>query len=135
MSKRLEDLLAKTKGYQMTPEEREEQRQSWARGQLALTRYERALRTGRVYTLENWSTCTSCGPFSAPEVCTVRLQGHRVEDGQNVVTSAIKSAHGREVTTRSGSVYRLGKPDAEWIAWLAERGIPFDPARPVKVRT
>ena len=87
--------------------------------------------------LENWSVVVD-DPFRAPETGGQCLAGNtygdpRRADGTHVVTSPVVSVNGALVTTRSGSVYRLGEASAEYVAWLAEYGIPFDPANPVRV--
>ena len=33
-----------------------------------------------------------------------------------------------------GSKFRLVDPDPEYLAWLKERGIPFDPEHPFKLK-
>lgn len=87
--------------------------------------------------LRNWSAKHCDGQaFEAPEI---RDHFHLVgnvdgrEDDDPVFTSLVVKAEGRLVTTRSGSVYELGKPDHEYLAWLAEHGKTIDLDQPVKV--
>ena len=62
--------------------------------------------------LENWSVQADPDPYKAPEmkssVLVGEVHGHPTyEDGSVITTSPIKSSDGWEVTTHSGSVYRL----------------------------
>lgn len=50
-----------------------------------------------------------------------------------VRTSRMVAAKGRLVSTRSGSVYELGAPRAEYLEWLASRGLAFDEGQPIKI--
>lgn len=54
-------------------------------------------------------------------------------DGKTITTSRIVSVAGREITTKSGSVYLLGEPDPEWLTYLESIGKPYDPAQPIRV--
>lgn len=63
------------------------------------------------------------------------VYGHpRKANGETVKTSPIVSVDGLHVLTNSGSLYLLGAPRAEWIEWMRENNIAFDPADPIKVR-
>ena len=95
--------------------------------------------------LEEWSvTKRNPSPWTAPEVGPAYLQGKvynhpKYDDGEQIVTSRIMaSAHysamnGHEVKCGSRT-YVLGQVDPKYLAWLAERGIKFDPLQPVKVK-
>lgn len=68
--------------------------------------------------LEKWAIKYYPNPYAAPENQPIRLEGvvyghPRKEDGKEVVTSPIeKIDHDlRQVTTRTGTVYQLGKPE------------------------
>lgn len=82
--------------------------------------------------LENWSVCFgSADPWRPPEGCASTLQGNVYghplhDDGKFVVTSVPVTIdkEKRQIKTYSGSVYVLGEPDKEWIAWLEEQGHP-----------
>lgn len=89
-----------------------------------------------VVDLQNWRVCAD--PYAAPEQGRVWLvgvvQGHpRLPDGETIETSPIASADGRLVTTRSGTVYRLGAIDPKYRRWMKGQGIVYDPTYPVKV--
>lgn len=79
--------------------------------------------------LENWSVVGSLGPYQAPEQMTQHLAGevfgHALHvDGKVVVTSRLLSLDleaGAAVTT-SGTLYELGEPSVEWLAWLHAEG-------------
>lgn len=78
-------------------------------------------------TIEQWSTYR--GPFTAPEVppCIKGKLGEKW-----IITSSVRRAEGRRVTTESGSVYVLGEPDPKWLEWLASNDYQFDPQNPIK---
>ncbi len=89
--------------------------------------------------LENWSVVTDrVNAYNPPEAWVQRLAGEvydhpKQEDGKRVETSIIVTSEGRRVTTRSGTVYELGKPDPQYVVWLRhELGREIDPANPVK---
>lgn len=50
-----------------------------------------------------------------------------------IITSEIVAADQRLVATKNGSLYELGAPKAEYLEWLASKGIAFDEAHPIKV--
>lgn len=89
--------------------------------------------------INNWSTTRGGGsPYDAPELSELRLQGvvighPRGCDGRNVLTSPIVDIDGRVITTRSGTVYSLGRPDQKWLHWLRKSGRIYDPTSPIKV--
>lgn len=73
--------------------------------------------------LENWAVVEEYEPYTASELRKARLQGTvyghpKHDDGKRVVTSSIQKVDpvAKTVTTRSGSVYELGKVDPEWEA-------------------
>jgi hypothetical protein len=72
--------------------------------------------------LNNWSTTGSFDPYLAPELHKVYLQGfaigHPKLGDTPVKTSWIVSVRGRLVITYSGSVYKLGRIDPKFRAWL-----------------
>ena len=87
--------------------------------------------------LVNWSV--RADPYKAPEQCGSWLTGEvfgrdGVEDGTRISTSELASAAGRVVTTRSGSLYRLGRVCPKYRAFLRERGIKYARRQPVSVR-
>lgn len=78
--------------------------------------------------LENWSV--SASPYDAPELKIIRLVG-RLSCGKEIVTSPVVGATGRLVRTRSGSLYRLGDVDPDYLKWLQETNRKFDPENPI----
>jgi hypothetical protein len=78
--------------------------------------------------LENWSVgAYTSSPYNAPELKVRCLAGEIHDDdrfpaGKKIRTSELEflcTKTGRAVTA-SGTVYILGKPCAEWEAWLKE---------------
>lgn len=83
--------------------------------------------------LENWKIGgdPNNSPYTAPEARTFVLAGvvyghPRFTDGETITTSAIKSMNAdyTEAVTYSGSVYVLGKPDADYVRWCVEHKAP-----------
>lgn len=73
-------------------------------------------------------------PFQAPEAQDhFHLLG-RIGN-KTKLTSRVVSTVGRLVTTKSGSVYRLGRIQPEYREWIAKRGLKYDARQPVKVET
>jgi hypothetical protein len=91
-------------------------------------------------TLQNWS-CFSTGsndPYLAPELATLRICGEayghpKSQDGQYVRTSSVVQVDGREVITRSGSVYRLGKINPLYRKWLKKYRPNWNSKQPITV--
>ncbi len=87
--------------------------------------------------LENWSVGVFSNVYQAPEMrssyLTGTVYGHpRKKDGTEIDTTPIAAVNGLLVTTRTGTVYQLGAPNPEYLSWLKENNIPFDPAEPIK---
>lgn len=85
--------------------------------------------------IENWSV-SLCPhrPYDAPEIQDhFHLLG--TINGKEKLTTRVVRTDGRLVTTKSGSVYRLGRVRPEYRAWVKEKGLNYDPAQPVKVRS
>ena len=80
--------------------------------------------------IEQWGIVRD--PYLAPERGGQQLVGK--VDGVGVKTSELVEVNGLVVRTASGSVYLLGEPSPEYLAWCRENGIAFDPACPIKVR-
>lgn len=97
-----------------------------------------------IYRLENWHTTSTGGAYLAPEsaetsICgdcygryDVLIDGTSMTDGTRITTGPVVELEGRTVTTSSGSKYLLGAPDPTWVTWMAEKGIAFDPAKPLR---
>ena len=64
----------------------------------------------------------------------VARQGKHIvmTDGTRITTGPVVELEGRTVTTSIGSKYLLGAPDPTWVTWMAEKGIAFDPAKPLR---
>ena len=96
-----------------------------------------------MYRLENWSVGDKGkNPYMAPELRKKYLNGevydnHNFKDGTNITTSSIKNVdlelESAIVTTSSGSKYRLGKPSEEYLKWLKDNNITFNPNNPIKI--
>ena len=96
-----------------------------------------------VVRLDQW--CPIVSSYTAPEninvigstVLTGRCYGHpkgRHYDGKAINTSPLIDVFGRYARTRSGTVYRLGRPDQKWLAWCRTSGHRYDPKRPIRIR-
>lgn len=88
--------------------------------------------------LENWRTVL-LDPYSPPEA-GMRLSGEvydhpRFQNGTVVTTSRVNKINCRFITTKSGSLYWLGKPDPNFVKWCKEHGghVPTD-MEPIKVK-
>lgn len=55
-------------------------------------------------------------------------------DGTRVTTTRVVETHGRMVTTKSGTCYKLGRVSRKYRCWLRARGIAYDPRAPVRLR-
>ena len=86
------------------------------------------------FHLTNWSVTTTPDPWTAPEARRIHLQGLRVEDNRNVVTSPVVAVNGKSITTLSGSIYILEEPNSDYVAWMKDNNIPFDPDAPIRVK-
>lgn len=93
--------------------------------------------------LENWAVHLDQGGYRAPETCMRYLSGEvfghpRFEEGKKVSTGHLVGFPFMDddhwfVKTRR-TVYQLGKPSPEYLAWLDENGHTFDPNEPIKAR-
>jgi len=88
-----------------------------------------------VYHLHNWSVTEGPpDPYRAPERNHKRLHGLREEDDQHVTTGPIVKIEGRNITTYSGSVYILGAIDPDYLVWIKENNIEYDPENPIRLK-
>ena len=87
------------------------------------------------YHLHKWSVidCSKSDPYTAPELLRKQLAGVRDNEEKQVITSYIVKAEGRTITTYSGSVYILEEIAPEYLVWLRDNNINYDPENPVKV--
>lgn len=65
--------------------------------------------------------------YTAPELLVMVLIGTvfghpKHKDGEKVRTTRIVKIEKNIVETRSGSIYRLGKPNKKYIKWCEENG-------------
>jgi len=85
-------------------------------------------------TLNNWFV-PDLDPFKAPEIKDgLHIIGVRSTDNVRVITSEVITCTGRLVRTNSGTLYMLGTVDSEYLNWMKEKNIAFDPANPIKIK-
>lgn len=84
------------------------------------------------FHLHNWSVTEDRDPFRAPETIAKRLMGCRDDDPRYVITGPIISIQGKSITTYSGSVYILEDINPDYLKWMEDNGIQFDPENPIK---
>ena len=87
-------------------------------------------------TIDQWSVREDPPkPYLAPEQQPFRkyVAGILEENEKPITTSHIRKVDGRLVTTRSGSVYRLGEIDPDYLAWMQENRIAYDPENPIRL--
>jgi hypothetical protein len=77
--------------------------------------------------------------YVAPEcrhaVLAGEVYGHpRFPDGYPVKTSAVEKVEGRLITTRGGTVYRLGRISKKYRAWLKKEGRVYNPRQPITIK-
>jgi hypothetical protein len=97
--------------------------------------------------LENWQIITDDrliqdleDGYKAPEMYPIYIQGDvygsdQFMDGKFIATSMVQSVNGNCVTTKSGSVYQLGKPDEDYVKWCKDNGhhVPTE-NEPIKLK-
>lgn len=88
--------------------------------------------------LENWK-CLGAN-YAAPEVNALALIGTvydhptaRHFDGKEIQTSRVMSADGRTVQTRN-TTYELGEADPDFVQWMEDNDIKFDPENPITLK-
>lgn len=97
--------------------------------------------TDEPYRLEEWAiTEYEPDPYTPPEARGIHLSGivtghPKWADAHRVTTSRVVEVNGRIVTTRSGSIYRLGEVSENYLKWLTEHGYKHDPENPIRVKT
>lgn len=89
--------------------------------------------------IENWACVYSeeCS-FKAPERSILLVKGtvfghSKYKDGKTIQTSCIREVEGKIIHTQN-STYRLGEPKKEWLDWMKENGIDFDPENPIRTK-
>ena len=88
--------------------------------------------------IENWSTCSlTLDPFKAPEQGFLCIQGQIMDPDRGTMksirTSTVVDVKGRKITTRSGSVYALGKIDPNFRAWLKVNRPAWNWKKPIRM--
>jgi len=86
------------------------------------------------YILNNWSVISTADPYDAPEAVKTYLHGTRSEDNKTVKTSRIVKVNGKEITTKSGSIYVLGTISPEYLQWMKENNIQYNENQPIKIK-
>ena len=93
-----------------------------------------------VFRLKNWAIGSDGHAYMAPEQIRLSAYGEvydnpKFEDGTTIRTSDIEKSEGRDLLTKSGSVYRLeGDPDPDYLVHLEKIGYEIDLDNPVKFR-
>ncbi len=88
----------------------------------------------KVYHLHRWSVqFYDVDPYLAPEAQRRCLLGYRDDDTKRVSTSPIVSVNGREVQT-CNSIYILEEIDPNYLKWLEESHVEYDPEHPIKIK-
>lgn len=87
-----------------------------------------------VVKLEEWAVVTTSDEFTPPEMQSISLNGKvyghpRFQDGEIVTTSSIHNVKGKRVATQN-TIYELGEPCKDWLKWMEEAGIKFNPEAP-----
>jgi len=91
--------------------------------------------------IENWAVSYDdpADIYTAPELKSRHLigkvYGHPgFPDGEEISTGTLLSCSGRTASTRK-TTYVLGNPNPDYIAFLAEQGLPeIDPEQPLRIR-
>lgn len=103
-------------------------------------------KTNKVWYLYQWGvTGASNNPYLAPEVNPKCLIGfrfdHKILWDQNltlnckrVLTSPIIKINGKEIHTKSGSLYILEDIDPDYLQWIKENNIKYDSNNPLKIK-
>ena len=85
-------------------------------------------------TLRNWTT-SDFSTYTAPECRAFILAGdavaHPTLGDAWITTSNIAHVNGRVITTKSGSVYKLGRVGAKAKALLKAHDMAYNPTNPL----
>jgi len=84
--------------------------------------------------LENWSVTGDAWAGTVNLVGNVydHPNKERHYDGKRIKTSYITKINKKEITTHSGTIYYLGEPEVEYVEWMKENNILFDPENPIR---
>lgn len=94
----------------------------------------------KIVDLEKWEVWAfGADPANLPNAIGCKLTGvvtghPRKPDGEEVVTTRIVKVEGRLITTKSGTVYRLGAPSLEYRDHLRVVRPDWDPEDPLASR-
>jgi hypothetical protein len=90
--------------------------------------------------IDNWSVCCdNFDPYMAPEQIISSLHGtvynHPLHtNGKEICTTSIKEVNGRMVTTKSGTVYVLGKIDKNYRKFLKKHYPHWNYKKPISLK-
>lgn len=86
-------------------------------------------------TLHNWGICQTTERrfwHLAPELKPAVIIGNLGSpDGERVEVWP-REVKGRLLIMETETITAVGNPDPEWVRWMTESGIPFDPDHPFK---
>lgn len=93
-----------------------------------------------VLLLDDWSIChrrsekSLWTPADSMPTCLKGIvSGHpKFGSGKLITTSQIALVEGREITTKSGTIYLLGKVSQQYVKWCHANGIKYDDIKPVQ---
>lgn len=84
--------------------------------------------------LHDWSTTAIASDGDG----VLRLQGRidsavhpQLPEAGRILTGPIVTVDGKLITTASGTVYRLEKPDEKYLAWCTANGYAYNEAAPI----
>lgn len=87
------------------------------------------------YNLHRWLVAGWYdNPYLAPEANPICLIGYKAGDNKRTKTTPIKFANGTTITTESGSVYHLQDIHPDYLKWLDDHKIKYDPDNPIKIK-
>jgi len=89
----------------------------------------------------DWEVVGQRTPYMAPEAMTAHLQGNvynhpnpNISNGDFVTTSRMVDSSGVTVTTSSGTKYILGTINKNYLKYIKDSGLKYDPLNPIKVK-
>jgi hypothetical protein len=87
--------------------------------------------------IENWHIEGDL--FTPPELAVLKVVGKPINhpdpkfDGSRNIVATVLNANGRIIKTKN-STYKLGTPNKEYINWMKENSISFDPENPITIK-
>jgi len=92
-----------------------------------------------MFVLKNWAVFSDSNPYTPPECHKIYLKGNvynhpEFNNGSFIQTSTVTKVKGNVIYTKSGSIYRLENPDAEYLDWCkkTKQHIPTED-EPIKI--